>query len=436
MSKLNKILSATLRSPVLWGLLISVGFYAPIETGVWNSEFVKRYFAGHWVEYVETIMFFVGVAELVLKAFNLGDQKNGLKQELLPPMPAEPLPVSEARGVLDSLSATIDARNQGDSYLPRRLKEALDSVCRNDSADGLDEELKYLSEVDAARAHSGYALLRILIWAIPILGFLGTVIGITMAIASLSPEALEKSLPEVTAGLGVAFDTTAIALGLSMGLMFGQFLVDKQEGKLLSEVDRIATLELMGRFERLGGGSDPQLAAVRWMAEAVVKATERMAQRQAEVWQTTIDAANEKWSRVTSQGAEQLESALAGALVQSLHAHAEQLAKAEEASADKNRQNWQRVQQALTEASEAVRAQQIELVRQGEVLRQVVEATGQIARLEETLNGNLAALAGAQHFEETMLNLSGAIHLLNARLGQVAPMQVELKDHTSLGRAA
>ena len=316
------------------------------------------------------------------------------------------------------------------------MQEALDSVCRNESADGLDEELKYLSEVDAARAHSGYALLRILIWAIPILGFLGTVIGITMAIASLSPEALEKSLPEVTAGLGVAFDTTAIALGLSMGLMFGHFLVDKLEGGLLAEVDRLASLELMGRFERLGGGSDPQLAAVRWMAEAVVKATERMAQRQAEVWQTTIDAAHDRWSRVTTQGAAQLESALSGALVQSLQAHAAQLASAEEASADKNRQNWMRVQQALTDASESVRGQQSELVRQGEVLRQVVEATGQIARLEDTLNGNLAALAGAQHFEETLLNLSAAIHLLNARLGQVAPMQVELKDHTSLGRAA
>ena len=97
MSKLNKILAATLRSSVLWGLLISIGFYAPIETGVWNSDFVKRYFAGHWVEYVETIMFFVGVAELVLKAFNLGDQKSNLSKALLPSMPAEPLPVSDAR---------------------------------------------------------------------------------------------------------------------------------------------------------------------------------------------------------------------------------------------------------------------------------------------------------------------------------------------------
>src|SRR5437588_271398 len=103
----------------------------------------------------------------------------------------------------------------------------------------------------------------------------------------------------------------------------------------------------MGRFERLGGGSDPQLAAVRRMAQA------------------------------------------------------------EEASADKNGQNWMRVQQSLTDASEAARAPQSEHVRQGEVLRQVVEATGQIARLEETLNGNLSALAGAQHFEETLLNLSG-----------------------------
>ena len=60
------------------------------------------------------------------------------------------------------------------------------------------------------------------------MGFLGTVIGITVAIANLSPSQMEN-ITDVVAGLGTAFDTTATALGLSMVLMFSHFLVDRQE---------------------------------------------------------------------------------------------------------------------------------------------------------------------------------------------------------------
>ncbi|MEI2659369.1 MAG: MotA/TolQ/ExbB proton channel family protein [Bifidobacterium adolescentis] len=56
-------------------------------------------------------------------------------------------------------------------------------------------------------------LIRTITWAVPILGFLGTVIGITMAIANITPDQLESSLGEVTAGLAVAFDTTASVTG-------------------------------------------------------------------------------------------------------------------------------------------------------------------------------------------------------------------------------
>ena len=66
--------------------------------------------------------------------------------------------------------------------------------------------------------------------------------------------------------------------------------------------------------------------------------------------------------------------------------------------------------------TQTAHAQQAELARQGEILLRVVEATGHVSKLEEQLNRNLAALAGAQHFEETLLNLAATVNLLNARL--------------------
>jgi hypothetical protein len=220
-------------------------------------------------------------------------------------------------------------------------------------------------------------------------------------------------------------------------LMFVQFFVDRMEGGLLSAVDARAAEELGGRFEQLGAGDDPQVAVVRRIADAVIKSTEALVERQAEVWQRTIDAAQKRWSELAASSGKQLEASLSGALAQSIVAHAERLAASSEATAEQNRRNWSRLQQTLADNTEKVKAQQAELVRQGDVLLRVVEASGHVTKLETALNSNLSALAGAQHFEETVLNLAAAIHLLNARLGQAsAAPHIDLKPSPSAGRAA
>jgi biopolymer transport protein ExbB/TolQ len=434
-TKANQISLAILRSPILWGTLLSLGFYSLIHAGIWQDEFAIRYFAGHWVEYVETAMFFVGFSWLVLKGIDVARQTANLQRDLLPLRPAKPQPASEAASVLAHIASLPDHAQQG--YLPRRLREALEAIQRAGSADKLDDELKYLADLDAGRASSSYALVRIVVWAIPILGFLGTVIGITLAIARLSPDALEESLSAVTGGLGVAFDTTALALGLSMVLMFGQFLVERMENRLLGEVDALAPRQLSGRFEQSLMANDPQMASVERMAQAVIGAMERLVERQAQIWQSTIEAAHARWNELTSVATGQMEAALAGALSQSIQSHADRLATSAQATADSNRQQWSRIHQALAESADTAKAQQTELVKQGDILLEVIQASGQVARLEQTLNSNLAALAGAQHFEETWLNLAGAINLLNARLGQVAPVpHVDLREHSSPSKAA
>ena len=90
------------------------------------------------------------------------------------------------------------------------------SNCQRGSADELDDQLRNLADTDALALESSYALTRFITWAIPIIGFLGTVLGITGAISGVTPEVLEKSLSTVTDGLALAFDTTALALGLTM----------------------------------------------------------------------------------------------------------------------------------------------------------------------------------------------------------------------------
>ena len=60
------------------------------------------------------------------------------------------------------------------------------------------------------------------------------------------------------------------------------------------------------------------------------------------------------------------------------------------------------------------------MVKQGELMTQAIRAAGDVVQLERALNDNLSALAGAKNFEDTVMSLAAAIHLLNARLARSA----------------
>ena len=272
----------------------------------------------------------------------------------------------------------------------------------------------------------------------PMLGFLGTVIGITLAIGKLSPESLENSLTETIGGLTVAFDTTALALSLTIVVFFALFLTHRNEDKLLEQVDREVNREMVGRFERIAAGLSGEVAAVRRMTDAVIESTEKMVHRQAEIWRNAIGASETRWGRMAEETGKQLQSALASALTQGLKAHAKELSIAERAAAESNRQHWDRVRQSMVTGSEVLAGLQRGMNNQAELLGRAVGAVGDVKNLELELNRNLSALAGAKNFEETVMSLAAAIHLLNSRLGHLPAdgPRVQLDTDARKGHAA
>jgi biopolymer transport protein ExbB/TolQ len=423
-------------SPILWGALLSLGFYGLFRYAAPNSAFFNKYFASHPVEYVATVMFFVGLAALGIKALEIAAQYRGLARPLLGPIPVGGQPVTDCQSLAARLKRLPQRQQRG--YFVRRLLTALEYVRRTGSAETLDDELKYLADLDAGRAHASYGLVRMFIWAIPILGFLGTVIGIAQAMGNLAPQALEDSLPQVMAGLTVAFDTTKLALGLSIVLMFAQFLTDRAENALLTEVDRRVDEELVGRFEHLTSGPDGQLTAVRRMVETLIDSTKKIVQQQAELWQTSLEARERRWATMAEAAGEQLQTALAAALEESLTVHAREVVTAQQRANDANRHQWQPLQDALIRNTETVAHLQGTVVEKAEMLGRALESADQVVTLQHALNNNLRVLAGAKNFEETVMSLAAAIHLLTARLGDLPPEApgVELDPARQTGQAA
>jgi biopolymer transport protein ExbB/TolQ len=74
-------------------------------------------------------------------------------------------------------------------------------------------------ESEAARLDSELAMIRFCVWAIPAIGFVGTVRGIGHALAG-AQLALRGDTSAVTSGLGVSFNSTFVALVLSILLMY------------------------------------------------------------------------------------------------------------------------------------------------------------------------------------------------------------------------
>jgi biopolymer transport protein ExbB/TolQ len=83
----------------------------------------------------------------------------------------------------------------------------------------VSEAVKAACEAESERLDSELSMVRYIAWAIPAIGFVGTVRGIGDALGQ-AYRAVQGDIAGVTASLGTAFNSTFVALVLSIILMF------------------------------------------------------------------------------------------------------------------------------------------------------------------------------------------------------------------------
>ena len=106
------------------------------------------------------------------------------------------------------------------SYLlPRALSTALSRFQVTSSVEAATEAAHSACEAESSRLDSELSMVRYITWAIPSIGFIGTVRGIGSALGQ-AHEAMAGNIAGVTASLGVAFNSTFVALLISMVVMF------------------------------------------------------------------------------------------------------------------------------------------------------------------------------------------------------------------------
>jgi hypothetical protein len=429
--------SSTTTAAFVLGIPLGFAILGLIRFGPLQTTVARRY-VSHPVECVEVVMFCMAVGALAAKLKRYFVERRACRATILPRWDGNAVAVTEAAGLLHKLHS-LPRRLHG-TWVVKRASAILEFLCKRGSADELDDHLRSLADNDSVTLEASYSLTRIITWAIPILGFLGTVLGITGAISGVTPEVLEQSLSTVTDGLALAFDTTALALGLTMLTMFLSFIVERGEQGILEQVDRFADRELAHRFERIGAESSEFVGVVRRNTQVLVEAVGQLIRRQSNLWGEALGKADERRLEAEQLHAGRFTAAVQAALDRTLEVHTEKLAAVENQVVDRCNGILERLTALSTAIQTAGREQQAVLSEVCQRLAQQIEAAvglredGQtLALLQESLNRNLASLAETGRFEEAMHSLTAAIHLLTAR---AAPASGSMGTRNRPGTAA
>lgn len=144
------------------------------------------------------------------------DERKLLDRQLLELPPGTSILPEDTRKYARSLQALPG--NERSRLLPRTLLTALQRFGATRAIQDVSDAVREVCDAEWARLDSDLSMIRFCAWVIPAIGFLGTVRGIGDALVQ-AQRAVMGDIVGVTVSLGVAFNSTLIALLFSMLIM-------------------------------------------------------------------------------------------------------------------------------------------------------------------------------------------------------------------------
>ena len=150
-------------------------------------------------------------------------------------------------GTLDELEALPD--DVSGTQLVSALKSSLRRYRITGDVQNTSDAIQTNVEALGVRFEADNAMIRYIIWAIPAIGFVGTVRGIGQAL-SQAEEALAGDIAGMTASLGTAFNSTFVALIASLVLMLLLHVLQRAQDRRLVDIQAYCEEFLLERISR------------------------------------------------------------------------------------------------------------------------------------------------------------------------------------------
>jgi len=156
-------------------------------------------------------------AIMAMKARAAVSERTLLQEDLIPLQQGMRITPEDTSGYLRQLDNLAESKQS--LLLPRILINALNRFATTGNVQDVATSVHTMVESEADRLESELSMIRYIAWAIPSIGFIGTVRGIGAAL-SLAHRAVDGDISGVTQNLGIAFNSTFIALLISIVIMF------------------------------------------------------------------------------------------------------------------------------------------------------------------------------------------------------------------------
>ena len=163
------------------------------------------------------VLMFWAFAIMGYKGLAVMRARTMLQSDLIPLAEGMRILPEDSRNLQRSLESL--PRAQRNSLLPRALLAALHRFDSARNVQDVSDGARAICEAEGERLESELSLIRYIAWAIPAIGFIGTVRGIGEALGR-AHKAVQGDISGVTESLGVAFNSTLIALIISIVVMF------------------------------------------------------------------------------------------------------------------------------------------------------------------------------------------------------------------------
>jgi biopolymer transport protein ExbB/TolQ len=248
-TRVNTVLSAFL------GGLLATAFYVAVGgTSLADTTFGRIFLDRGPTQYVVVFLTAWSLAILAIKWFKLRLQRRALDVRVLPDEPGFVISTASVDQVLDRIARIADDPRH--FMVLNRVEVALSNLRNLGRVGDVDEILRSQAAQDESQMETSYALVQGFVWAIPVLGFIGTVLGLSRAIGRftdvLGPgeelSAITGALVKVTAGLETAFDTTLVALVAALGIQLLVVMMRKSEEEFLDAATDYGIRNIVGRL--------------------------------------------------------------------------------------------------------------------------------------------------------------------------------------------
>jgi biopolymer transport protein ExbB/TolQ len=176
-----------------------------------------------------------GLTILGYKLLHVRRERRLFRHDFIRIQPGERIIPEDALDRFKELRSAIDRepRWQG-RLLPECMLAALHRFHATSSIQDAANAIKERAELAADRLDSSLSLVRYIAWAIPAIGFIGTVRGIGLALA-YAEDAIKGDITPVIEALGLAFNSTLVALLISMALMYIMHVVQSRQEAFVLE---------------------------------------------------------------------------------------------------------------------------------------------------------------------------------------------------------